>query len=56
MIKEVYLIFKTHLDIGFTNSASTVVKRYLEEFIPNAIKIPIPPLYGQQVHGSLTKL
>lgn len=39
MIKEVYLIFKTHLDIGFTNSASTVVKRYLEEFIPNAIKV-----------------
>ncbi len=39
MIKEVYLIFKTHLDIGFTNNASVVIKRYLEEFIPNAIKV-----------------
>lgn len=39
MIKEVYLIFKTHLDIGFTDKAQTVVKRYIEEFIPNAIKV-----------------
>lgn len=39
MVKEIYLLFKTHLDIGFTNNASVVVKRYLKEFIPNAIKV-----------------
>ena len=39
MIKTVYLIFKTHLDIGYTDYAGTVEKRYLESYIPNAIKV-----------------
>ncbi len=38
MIKDVLIIFKTHLDIGFTDLASNVVKQYLNELIPNAIK------------------
>ena len=38
MIKDVLVIFKTHLDIGFCDLADKVVKRYLNEFIPNAIK------------------
>lgn len=38
MIKDVLIIFKTHLDIGFCDMADNVVKRYLNEFIPNAIK------------------
>ena len=39
MIKEVLLIFKTHLDIGFTDYAENVVNAYMERFIPNAIKV-----------------
>jgi len=39
MKKDVLMIFKTHLDIGFTDYAKNVVKRYLEEYIPNAIKV-----------------
>lgn len=39
MIKEVLLVFKTHLDIGYTDYAENVVKKYLEEFIPNAIDV-----------------
>lgn len=39
MIKEVLIIFKTHLDIGFTTYASEVVSNYLENYIPNAIKV-----------------
>ena len=39
MIKTVYLIFKTHLDIGYTDYAENVTKRYLESYIPNAIKV-----------------
>ena len=39
MIKEVLLIFKTHLDIGFTDYSANVCKRYLESYIPNAIKV-----------------
>ncbi len=38
MVKDVYLIFKTHLDIGFTDLAENVVKNYLDNFIPNAIR------------------
>ena len=38
MIKEVLLIFKTHLDVGYTDYAENVVKNYIENFIPNAIK------------------
>lgn len=38
-IKKVIVIFKTHLDIGFTDFSSNVVEKYMDEFIPNALKI-----------------
>jgi hypothetical protein len=34
----VHLIFKTHLDIGFTDYARNVVRQYFEDFIPRAIE------------------
>ena len=37
--KEVLLIFKTHLDVGFTNYAKDILDCYLNEFIPNAIRV-----------------
>lgn len=36
-IKKVIVIFKTHLDIGFTDLSENVVNKYMEEFIPNAL-------------------
>lgn len=36
-IKKVFVIHKTHLDIGFTDSAAAVLHRYMETFIPGAI-------------------
>ena len=39
MIKEVFLIFKTHLEIGFTDYAENVVNKYIEQYIPAAIKV-----------------
>mgnify|MGYP004557036891 FL=1 len=39
MVKEVLVIFKTHLDIGFTDLAKNVKKHYINTFIPNAIKV-----------------
>ena len=36
---RVHVIFKTHLDIGFTNLARNVVARYFDEFIPAAINV-----------------
>ncbi len=37
--KPVLVIFKTHLDVGFTDLAHAVTERYLNEFIPNAIRV-----------------
>jgi hypothetical protein len=36
-ISKVHLIFKTHLDMGFTDYAHAVVRQYFEEFIPKAL-------------------
>lgn len=38
-VKLVHVIFKTHLDVGFTDYAYRVVSRYLNEFIPGAIAL-----------------
>ncbi|MDR2763809.1 MAG: DUF5054 domain-containing protein, partial [Tannerella sp.] len=38
-IEKVYVIFKTHLDIGYTDFAAHVEKTYIENFIPKAIEI-----------------
>ncbi|TMD62912.1 MAG: glycoside hydrolase, partial [Chloroflexi bacterium] len=37
MLERVHLVFKTHLDIGFTDFAAKVVTRYFTHFIPTAI-------------------
>ncbi|MGN0995047.1 MAG: DUF5054 domain-containing protein [Butyricicoccus sp.] len=37
-VKKVYVIHKTHLDIGFTGFAQDILDRYVEEFIPKAIE------------------
>ena len=39
MKKEVLIIFKTHLDIGYTDYAENVINCYLNEYIPNAIRV-----------------
>lgn len=38
MVKKVFMVFKTHLDMGFTDYSENIVRRYLDEYIPNAIK------------------
>jgi hypothetical protein len=35
--KTIYLVFKTHLDIGFTDHAASVRRLYHDRFIPQAI-------------------
>ncbi len=37
--KPIYILFKTHLDIGFTDYAENIVDNYLRHFIPNAIRV-----------------
>ena len=38
-IKKVLVLFKTHLDIGFTDLSANVVKQYMESFIPNSVRV-----------------
>ena len=37
--KRVLVIFKTHLDVGFTDLAEKVCDRYLNVYLPNAIRV-----------------
>ena len=37
--KEVLVIFKTHLDIGFTDFSENVLRQYFKKYIPDAIKV-----------------
>lgn len=38
MVKRVHVVFKTHLDIGFTDLAEHTVSRYIHQFIPHALE------------------
>lgn len=38
-IREVLVIFKPHLDVGFTGYAKDIIDNYLNRFIPNAIRV-----------------
>lgn len=39
MIRKVHVVFKTHLDIGFTDFSDQVVQHYLYKYIPAAIRV-----------------
>lgn len=36
---KILVLFKTHLDIGFTDFSSEVVRKYNERYIPQAIDV-----------------
>ena len=38
-VEKVYVVFKTHLDVGFTDLSSVVTERYVREFIPKALDV-----------------
>ncbi len=38
-VSEVGLVFKTHLDIGFTDFSRSVLRRYMEDFIPSSLSL-----------------
>ncbi len=39
MPKNIHLIFKTHLDVGFTDYASVVVNNYFSKYIPASLRM-----------------
>ena len=38
-IKKVHVVFKTHLDVGFTDTAENVLNSYKAHFIPDAVHL-----------------
>lgn len=38
-VTKVYVLFKTHLDVGFTDLSSVVTQHYMTEFIPKALEV-----------------
>lgn len=40
-IKKVYVVYKTHLDIGFTDMGKTVLDRYVKEYIPKSVDLAL---------------
>ena len=38
-VRTVLVVFKTHLDVGFTDLSSVVARRYAQEFIPKAMDV-----------------
>lgn len=38
-IKKVYVVFKTHLDVGFTDLAENVMNKYMNHHIPHSVKL-----------------
>ncbi len=39
MITTIHVVFKTHLDIGFTDLAANVAERYVRSYLPRAIEL-----------------
>lgn len=39
MTKKMYVVYKTHLDIGFTDLAKNVIDNYVNDFIPRGIQL-----------------
>lgn len=38
-INKILVVFKTHLDLGFTDLAETVRQKYMTEYIPSALRL-----------------
>jgi hypothetical protein len=38
-IKQVLVMFKCHLDVGFVDTQAAIIRRYFEQFFPQAIRI-----------------
>ena len=38
-MKKILVLFKTHLDVGFTDFSRSVIRRYNEEFIPRSLGV-----------------
>lgn len=48
-MKKVFIVSKTHLDLGFTDFAENIRKKYIDVFIPGAIQL------AQQVNSADSK-
>jgi len=38
-VKQVLVMFKCHLDVGFIDTQAAVIRKYFEQYFPQAIRI-----------------
>jgi hypothetical protein len=38
-VDTIHVVFKTHLDLGYTDLANAVYRRYMDDFIPGALRL-----------------
>ena len=38
-MKKIYVVSKTHLDLGFTDYAENIRRKYIDEYIPSAVSL-----------------
>ena len=38
-MKKLFVVSKTHLDLGFTDFACKIKKQYIDSFIPGAVNL-----------------
>lgn len=48
VMKKVHVVFKTHLDLGFTDLASNVLDNYNSSYIPRAMDLAFELNEGQE--------
>lgn len=39
-VTDIWVVFKTHFDLGFTDLTENVIKRYREEMMDKALNVP----------------
>ena len=48
MTQRIHLVFKTHLDVGFTDYAAVVLQNYFNRYIPAALRVAREMRSGEQ--------
>ncbi len=56
LVENVHVIFKTHLDIGFTDLSENVIRTYFESFIPAALSLSFSPVITNENGYLLDKM
>ena len=49
-VKTVYVLYKCHLDVGFTDTEQGVMRTYFNDYFPRAMEIAEKEAFAQRLH------